>query len=288
MSDIRHIAGSPRRADLFATAAFERRVTIWSFAQRKQIAEFDTALDFGGRRLALLASEPPLLVAGAYHRHGVCAYDARTGALLWQRKDLKRVQRVRSFPDDRAIAVGREEAPLALLDPLSGETIQTLRGAVDLVASPYAPVCLVVQRRGEIELRSTEDWRCLWKRSLASFAVLDAAFSADGVVVAEAAGPMRGFSLDGNERWSRKLPDTHVLQTSWEQTGGSWFGIEWSFQHGGPKRLIQLDPAGQLIAQAIVGDVAETEFLGGGQYLVTSAGVLLQLPVAEPSWVFAT
>jgi hypothetical protein len=75
----------------FATAECEHAVEVWSLAERRLMSSFETVLDPGGRRLALLAEDRPIVVAGAYHRHGICAYDALSGDRLWQRKELKRV-----------------------------------------------------------------------------------------------------------------------------------------------------------------------------------------------------
>lgn len=85
MTGIRHIAPAAASDRLFLTADFERRVRVWSFAERSLIAELDTVLDFGGRRLALCGAETPIVVAGAWERYGICGYAPDGSRLLRSR-----------------------------------------------------------------------------------------------------------------------------------------------------------------------------------------------------------
>jgi hypothetical protein len=122
-SEFHHIAPAPGSTDLFATATFEHDVFVWSLRRRERLAVLRTILDFGGRRLCLVPSGRSwLVVAAAYHVHGVCAYHP-TGRVLWERRDLKRAQVVTTFQDDGGrwlLAVGKEDGPLAVLDALTG------------------------------------------------------------------------------------------------------------------------------------------------------------------------
>lgn len=56
-------------------------------------------------------------MAGAYHRHGVCAYDALRGDLVWQRKDLA----------GGSVALGFDDRPLRVLSSETGEAVSTIR-----------------------------------------------------------------------------------------------------------------------------------------------------------------
>lgn len=98
MSAFRQLATAIARDDLIATASLEPRVDgttdgsvqVWSLERQALESDFDTVLDFGGQRLALCTTLDQLVViAGAYERHGICGYNARTGERIWQRKDLK-------------------------------------------------------------------------------------------------------------------------------------------------------------------------------------------------------
>ena len=89
---VRHIAIA-RARPVAALAAFESQVAIWDLQTLRRTIEFETVLDFGGRRLAL-SSDGSCCIAGAYNRDGVAAYDTNTGRVLWSRRDLKKVQYV--------------------------------------------------------------------------------------------------------------------------------------------------------------------------------------------------
>jgi hypothetical protein len=111
---IRDIACPLENADLFATAEFDGRVTVWSVAAQKPIATFGTVSEFGGKRLAILDGDPPIVVAGAWARHGVCAYEASSGRMLWQRRDLRQVQTLSALPSGR-VGVGFERRVFHIL-----------------------------------------------------------------------------------------------------------------------------------------------------------------------------
>src|SRR4029079_15018889 len=91
-SSIRHIATSPR-GNYFAAAEFKSITSIWNIDNAEKLYEFPTVLDFGGSRLAI-TSDGTACIAGAYHVNGIVCYALPSGNVLWQRKDLKKVQRI--------------------------------------------------------------------------------------------------------------------------------------------------------------------------------------------------
>ncbi len=72
VDDLSEVAVPPWGEDLLVAAWFGGVVGVWSVAGRARCAEFNTVYDFGGRRLALVPGERPVVVAGAWARHGVC------------------------------------------------------------------------------------------------------------------------------------------------------------------------------------------------------------------------
>jgi hypothetical protein len=137
VTGIRHIAPAATTDRLFLTAEFEHRVRLWSFADHSLTAELDTVLDFGGQRLALCGAETPIVVAGAWERHGICGY-APDGTRLWQRKDLRQPQHISPAAGGALVVACFDQRPLHVLDAVSGETRATVRavGATTTARSP--------------------------------------------------------------------------------------------------------------------------------------------------------
>jgi len=289
MADIRHIACAIQESDLFVTAQFQHTVSMWSLARRRKVAQFDTVLDFGGRRLAVVPGRQPVVIAGAYNLHGVCAYSAMDGEVLWQRKDLRKVQYVCWLGAGRTaeqVGVGFDSRAFQLLCLRSGRTISSMRAVRELYLSPYATVALRVSE-SSVSVCSLPDWSILWKQPLRSFAVLDAAIGPDAVVFSEAGGSLRCFDLQGRDLWEwAPGAGRHVTRTAWGESSDTWLAVEWPYGTGGPDTLVVLDRGGHPISRKPIGEVAECEFLAGGRYVVTSGGRVLRTPRLQLSWKF--
>lgn len=81
------------RLELLASGDTDPTVEVWEINPPHLRSSIQTVLDSGGDRLALCGDAlTPLVVTGAWARHGICGYDEKSGRRLWQRKDLKRVQ----------------------------------------------------------------------------------------------------------------------------------------------------------------------------------------------------
>jgi hypothetical protein len=289
MNPIRHITEATGSRDLFATAELARSVTVWSFKQRKKLSEFDTGLDFGGRRLGLIPSRRPLVIVGAYYRHGVSAYEPNSGGLVWQRKDARRVQAVRPIrwqQNSFAVAIGREAAPLLVIDSVSGEDLKVCRGVRYLYQSPHLPLALA-QLRHRVRLVSLPDMKALWQRPSESFSVLDAASSPTGFLCSWAGGWLTCMNLSGETvwRWSPRHGE-HCLRLSWNPDLDAWVAVIWPFIKGGTKTVTLVTPGGDATEAFQIGEVAEAEFLDHGRYLVCSDGVVRGIPSGEVVWKF--
>jgi hypothetical protein len=51
-------------------------------------------------------------VAGAWERHGICAYNGLSGDLLWQRKDLKKSQHLAPAGEGALVTACFDDKPL--------------------------------------------------------------------------------------------------------------------------------------------------------------------------------
>jgi hypothetical protein len=101
MKDIRHIATS-FNGQRIALAEFNSLVQIFDITDQQVLSEFKTVLDFGGRRI-VIDEDGEICFCGCWERYGICDYETTTGKLIWQRKDLKRVQHIQILRSDKNI-----------------------------------------------------------------------------------------------------------------------------------------------------------------------------------------
>lgn len=298
MSAFRQLATPISGDDTIATATLNLRmdgttdgsVQVWSIAERAPRAEFDTVLDFGGRRLALCgASDRLVVVAGAWERHGICGYDGRTGEQLWQRKDLKKVQAL-SPVDGNAVAACFDTRPMHLLDLANGNTVATVRGVRRFWQSRHAPVG-AAEVAGHVALIGSDDWTVRWRAPVAGFALLDAAFAPDGLLLtnvadstfdADAVSSVYCFSLAGNLLWQRAVPpETNVPWLSWDAKADEWLGIRHNVEKREPEMLLRWSREGDLLSRVALGYVGEYAFMPSGQLLVTAGGQVVDTKAAR-------
>jgi hypothetical protein len=210
--------------------------------------------------------------------------------MLWERKDLKQVQRLAALPDGVHIAVGMERQPLTIIEATSAETARRHRGIRDLFPNPRDGAELHVGT-GYCRLVAG-DQSLVARAQLASFAVLDAAFAPDGFALAEAGGAVRCFDGLGDHLWDWNPPrDSHALRLAWEAEDEVWCAVVWNYEKGGPSQLVSIDGRGKTIDRTILGRLFCCEFMKDGRYLVVSRSdplhaEVLCIPAAEAIWQF--
>jgi hypothetical protein len=292
---IRDIACPLETAGVFATAEFDGRVTVWSGEARKPLATFDTVYEFGGRRLAVVDGKPPIVVAGAWARHGVCAYEATSGSVLWHRRDLRQVQTLRPLPGGR-LGVGFERRVFHVLAASSGETVTTMRGVYALHAAANLPFMLAEGRSGTrwIGLYDLSGAR-VWRTRISSFAIQDAALGPDSILVAEVGSPLSCVDWSGADRWHWVPPDGgDVIRVAWNDRAGAWAALCRYLEPQRGMLLLELATDGEIRSSREIGSVVEARFLGGGSLLVVSriesneliGGEVLRVPSGEQVWSF--
>jgi outer membrane protein assembly factor BamB len=271
-SAIRHLATS-RSGKVVAAARFESTVSIWNLETQTKQSEFETILDFGGTRLAIDA-EGKRCVAGAYHIHGIACYRADTGAVLWQRKDLKKVQRIAILPSQSEIACGFEGGLLQILSMRNGKTLQKVRGCRQLHVSPFEPVQLADKAQLTLE---TLDGSLIRRFGRESFATLSVVFGHGAVAVSEAAGPTRCFeTISGELLWRYAAPKgRHSLNLGYNVEQRRFLGLEWPFQRGDTMTLLVFTPDGNVETRFPLGASILQEFCVDGTRLLSSSGWLL-------------
>jgi outer membrane protein assembly factor BamB len=272
-SAIRHLATS-RSGEIFAAAEFESVVSIWNLETETKQTEFQTVLDFGGDRLAI-DKEGKRCVTAAYHVHGIACYSAQTGEVLWQRKDLKKAQRICVLPSQSEIACGFENGPLQVLSMHDGKTLQKIRGCRRLWISPFEPIQLADRARLELQ---TLDASTIAKIDRESFATLSVAFGHGAVAVSEAAGPLRCVETgSGQLLWRYQGPaGSHSLTVGYHSELRRFLAIEWPYEKGGIKSLLLFGiKNGEVEARFPLGSSIIETFCLGGTHLLSSSGWLL-------------
>jgi hypothetical protein len=272
---ISHLATSPHGSKL-AAAEFEHTVHIWDINSRKRLAVFDTVLDFGGNRLAI-TGDGRYCVAGAYHVAGVAAYSTATGKVVWQRKDLKKVQQIRVSNDDKLVYCCFDRTTCHVLDRRTGKTIRTLPGVRGLWLSPAKPIALL-EKNLAVVVQSFRDHKTVPLDGKPFHPLLAAAFADDCCVVSESGGPLRCFDVKhGKERWRYLQPGEHFLDVAFVEREKIVVGISWAYHHGGPFRLLQIDPAsGAMTHSTVLPKCTQTAFFNYGSNLLLNTGAVVE------------
>jgi outer membrane protein assembly factor BamB len=284
---VRHLAVAQSDADLFVTAAFERSATLWSLRQRMKLSEINANFDFGGTRLAILQSAAFCVLAMARFCGPITVCDTQ-GTPLWSRSDLVEIQQIMPISNavNPMIGIGLEDKPYRIVDARNGADICALDQIKELYTGLAGSHLLGATSRRSIRL-VTLDFKKLWEHRLKSFAVLHGGVSSDQVVYSEASGAVYCFDFTGNLQWEF-IPEKHrhVLRVVWSQVLGKWAVVDWNYESGGSKRLLQLDDKGKALLIADLDEVEETEFFANGNYLVTSNGNILDVSLGEVVWNF--
>ena len=248
--------------DLLVTAQFERVVHVWSLARAARCATFETVFDFGGRRLALVPGQRPVVVAGAWARHGVCGYDL-TGERLWQDRSRTNVQIITALAGGR-IAVSCNRGPTRVLEAATGHEVRSLRGVRQVFAL-----------RPDLSLAMGSDWCRLLDGSLdalgpriavPSAMIVSAASDGEHLAVTEVGGPLRILDLDGRERARVAEHFRHVVH---DPVTATWVVVRES--DDGRTSLLRLTHDADVVEQRPWGRSCDVATMRGGRSLVLLA-----------------
>jgi WD40 repeat protein len=233
------------RAPFFAAATDGGRVHVVGLKTGRVRAAFDTIWSFGGQRLAL-SPDAKLVAAGAYHVHGAACYDARTGALVWRRADIKKVQALSFSSDGRSLYVGTDDRPLHVLSAADGRTLSTVRDAFECVVSEHGDLRVLCSRRARVE---DARGRAIARITLESFGILSASFGPRTLAISEAGGAVRFFDTTSWDEIWRFTPGAgrHALEVAYAAGRRSFVAALWNYNRGGPVDLVDLDPARELV-----------------------------------------
>jgi hypothetical protein len=271
-SAIRHLATGD--GDIFAAALFKHTVLFWNVATGALISQFETVLDFGGTRLALAQAESACLAA-AYHRHGLACYEVPSGALRWQRRDLKKIQQVALAADRSHVYCCFDEGPCQVVSIANGETAARLHRVHRIWIDPQSGFQL--RKSGELSVLNGQGEK-VFGIAPGSFAVLDASFGPRQLAVSESGADVRFFDVHSGQEIARHTQpkNHHVLRLSSFPDGILFHAVQWNYNEGGPKLLLRYrsDSLNPHIVRDI-GQPAEVRFCFGGRQLITSEGELI-------------
>ncbi|MGY1715233.1 hypothetical protein ACI78R_12295 [Geodermatophilus sp. SYSU D01106] len=215
------VAAAPWDDDLVATGSWERTVDVWSLSRGGHVTGLDTVLDAGGTRLALVAEPEPVVVTGAWTRHGVCGY-ALDGFRIWQNRARRNVEGLTALTGGR-VAVGYASQPTLVLDAGTGRELASLRGVTNVVALDRRSTLLV--GTGWLQMADADLTPVSRRVPLAGFAVLTAAVAPETVAVAEAeegGSVLRVLDRDGVPRASVTWPVEGIRGVGRDAASGTW------------------------------------------------------------------
>lgn len=206
-SAIRHLAVCDQ-SPFVAAAFFEANIQIWSWKSGQQLSEFETILDFGGRRL-ILSPGGNICIAGSW-KNGLAAHSVPDGKVLWHRKDIRQVQRVTVGASGQKLYCGVEKPLIFVIDIETGKTLGEIRGASTVIASQVGPDELVCKRGDRYLVRAGQENEL--QIPAISFGLHSAAFSISSVCLSEPRTGIRCIDLDsGTSIWHHEALSTNRL-----------------------------------------------------------------------------
>ncbi len=276
-SETRQIATS-YAGEIIAAAEREGNIHVWNLVSKEKVCVCESVFQYGGSRMDISA-DGNLCAAGAYDRHGIEVYNAASGDLLWERKDLKKVQELNfsKWFGGALVACFADKAS-HVLDLHTGQTLHKVRGVREFAESPYDDVQLLGKSK-TLEITDFKNRNMLHKVHRLSFAVLDCAFSKNCVIVSEAGGYVRCFSVEGAKQLWQYVPEigSHVTRLEYCEVTDEVLVIQWSYEKGGDKRLVAIDiKTGNIDREDLnIGAPLETAFACRGSLLITTDGRII-------------
>jgi outer membrane protein assembly factor BamB len=260
-----------------AAAFWEKTVQIWDLDLREQVGQFDTGRGDGSNRLHLDPKGERGVVAAwqAGAKGGVACYEIPTGKLVWHRGDLRHSQGISFSTDGQSVWFEPNEGRVERLDALSGNTIEYLSGVRHIHVNHHSSEIFIERRSGGYVLRGVKDFDI----PKITFAILDVAFGLESLCLTESVGPVRCLDFrSGVELWRYDSPkDNHVLRLWYSESDGHYYGVQWQYQTGGPRRLLRFDARSGQAKEIFQFDSWEEEVCTGLDCLVASSGEILSL-----------
>jgi hypothetical protein len=267
--DLRDVAAPAWEEDLLVTAQPKGVVHVWSLSGAARCATFETVWGSGGGwRGALVTGERPVVVAGAWERHGVCGYEL-SGKRLWQDRSCTNVQTVTALAGGR-VAISYNRGPTRVLEAVTGDEVRSLRGVLQVIALIPG-----------LSLGVSGGWCRLLDASLDPLGsrimtglhpVWLAASDGEHLAVSAVGGPLRFLDPDGRERASVA---GHFRYVAHDPVTATWVAVEETFD--GQNSLLRFSHDGEVLERRLWVRVGGTATMRGGRTLVLLTAEGLQL-----------
>jgi hypothetical protein len=285
MHRMRHIATSDK-SSVFLTAEFENKIYAWDLDGYRKISEFDSVLDFGGRRLAL-SSDGKTCVAAAYLRYGICLYDTETGNKIWHRRDIKQTQRIKFSPDGKEIYASIESKPMVVLNSSDGSDIKKLRATTNVYFNLFGvPDAYEKSRKilnyGDAKIESP------------TFAFLDVCPVPSGFVISAPNSKLISYNANGNINWDiTPKQGEHFVNIGYCEKANIINAVIYKYNDPREKPYNVLyglhADNGEIIYQLGLPDEAVPQGFGFSQHgerLICTSGEVYELSCANPRLIY--
>ena len=271
MDNIRHIA-VPFNNGIIAFAEFEKKVQIVDITRNIIISKFETILDFGGSRI-IISEDSDICVCGCWERYGIYGYDVKSGKVIWQRKDLKKVQNIQLMRSNSSLFFASFYRKASeILEISTGKSIKKILGCENYYESKFSPIC-VLDSPIKIKVLDINANKVLFNIERQSFATLDMSFSETSILISESGCPLNCYDTEkGKLIWrSEKIDGEHFLRLSYNNELRKYIGVIWSYIKGGNKKLKYINcDTGKVENEIDINCPSETEFGFDGKILITS------------------
>lgn len=263
-----------------AAAEFEHKVSIWDLDSGEKISEFETVLDFGGKRI-LLSHDGKLCITAAYDKYGLVCYSTDNGRALWNRGDISKVQVLTISKDGEKVYCGNDSGPCNIIDIKTGKDLAKIRGVQAVYESLYEEI--VFEDRKNPVLRYQNGSK-IAEIKRESFAILSVIFGIDSLCLSESGGFTRFIECcTGKEIWRYVPPKgSHIIHLGYLERMDKFAGIEWPYEKGDEMKLLMFDQKTQRSVTVIQFESqAAVEFTSSGEMFINSDGTIRNTSTGE-------
>lgn len=280
MTQVGYVATTAdRERPYFLTARYDGEISVWDAAELTCVATFPTVFCGVLDRVAMaLVGGGPLVFAAALNEGHLAAYDGLSGALVWQRRDIRPVHSVSAIDHLCRLAVTPDRGQMMILDATDGASVTTIRGARRLYASPTGGFA-IARSEARTSLVDLDPWRTLRRLDLPGWALLEVAFGPDSFIVSDVndghPDAVYGFELRGEPMWRVELPDG--LNAPWlghDSATGEWLGVLHDPEQRSLYRLVRWSADGSQVDSRDIGIAQDYAFVLGGSLLINADRVV--------------
>jgi hypothetical protein len=209
-------------------------VRLFSIAERKFVRDFFTHQDPGVLNVAV-SDDDQYCFVGSYYAWALACFEIRTGKIVWKREDLRRFYGLTYSPELRCLFGYLNEKSALMIDPKTGQTIESFRGVNYVNASPVNDLVLFGDTRKTFTLRNRSGLK-LWTVRQEGFGhgPLNVGWSPGALAISETGpihpgGPHAGircYSSHGELLWRHKRYQAHTWPLMYCPNLRAYVGVE--------------------------------------------------------------